>query len=171
MGDGHGGRAPLVLVSKRGPVTYQDDGSVRRGGGGLVTALTGLASHREAVWIASAMTEGDAEKAREADGRPFRVQSPSGGGEYLVRLVESDPDAYGRFYNVFANPMLWFIQHYLWDLSNAPDIRRHEIEAFEFGYNVVNEDLARAVVEEVEGRDEPVVMVHDYHLYTLPAMV
>ena len=38
--------------------------------------------------------------------------------------------------------MLWFIQHYLWDLSNAPDIRRNEIEAFEYGYNVVNEDLA-----------------------------
>src|SRR3954464_10740138 len=168
MGDG---RAPLVLVSNRGPVTYQDDGSVRRGGGGLVTALTGLASHREAVWIASAMTEADAEKAREADGRPFRVQSPSGGREYLVRLVESDPDAYDRFYNVVANPMLWFIQHYLWDLSNAPDIRRHEIEAFEFGYNVVNEDLARAVVEEIDGQHEPVVMVHDYHLYTLPALI
>ena len=85
-----------------------------------------------------------------------------------MRLVVSDPDAYDRFYNVFANPMLWFIQHYLWDLSNAPDIRREEIEAFEFGYNVVNEDLARAVVEELEGDAEPVVMVHDYHLYTLP---
>ena len=47
--------------------------------------------------------------------------------------------------------MLWFIQHYLWDLSNAPDIRRHEIEAYEQGYCVVNEDLARAVLEEVEG--------------------
>src|ERR1019366_121805 len=68
-------------------------------------------------------------------------------------------------------PMLWFIQHYLWDLSNAPDIRREEIEAFEFGYNVVNEDLADAVVEQLEGVDEPVVMVHDYHLYTLPALV
>src|SRR4051794_18013307 len=163
-------RRPLVLVSNRGPVTFQDDGSVKRGGGGLVTALTGLASHREAVWIASAMTEADAQRAREAGGRPFTVSSPAG-REYLVRLVESDPDAYDRFYNVFANPMLWFIQHYLWDLSNAPDIRRHEIEAFEFGYNVVNEDLARAVVDEIEGQSEPVVMVHDYHLYTLPALV
>ena len=54
---------------------------------------------------------------------------------------------------------------------NAPDIRRDEVEAFEFGYNVVNEDLARAVLEEIEGEDEPVVMVHDYHLYTLPALV
>ena len=66
--------------------------------------------------------------------------------------------------------MLWFIQHYLWDLSNAPDIRRNETEAFEFGYNVVNEDLARAVLEEIEGVENPVVMVHDYHLYTLPGL-
>jgi trehalose 6-phosphate synthase len=165
-----GHQQPLVLVSNRGPVTFQDDGSVKRGGGGLVTALTGLASHRDAVWIASAMSEGDAARAREAGGRPFEVQAPPG-GRYLVRLVESDPDAYDRFYNVVANPMLWFIQHYLWDLSNAPDIRRHEIEAFEFGYNVVNEDLARAVVEEIDGQHEPVVMVHDYHLYTLPGLV
>jgi trehalose 6-phosphate synthase len=27
------------------------------------------------------------------------------------------------------------------------------------------------VIEEIEGQDEPVVMVHDYHLYTLPALV
>ena len=162
--------APLVLVSNRGPVTFGPGGEVHRGSGGLVTALTGLASHREAIWIASAMTDEDVEKSREHDGRPFAVQAP-GGGEYHVRLVESDPEAYDRFYNVFANPMLWFIQHYLWDLSNAPDIRREEIEAFEFGYNVVNEDLARAVVEQIEGEREPVVMVHDYHLYTLPELV
>jgi trehalose 6-phosphate synthase len=163
-------RGPLVLVSNRGPVTFQDDGSVKRGTGGLVTALSGLASHRDAVWIASALTEGDARQAHEAEGKAFAVHSPAG-GEYQVRLVVSDPDAYDRFYNIFANPMLWFIQHYLWDLSNAPDIRRNEVEAFEYGYNVVNEDLATAVIEEIEGDDEPVVMVHDYHLYTLPALV
>jgi trehalose 6-phosphate synthase len=161
---------PLVLVSNRGPVTYQPDGGVKRGGGGLVTALTGLASHRDAVWIASAMTEDDARVSREHGGRSFTVQAP-GAGEYQVRFVESAPEAYDRFYNVFANPMLWFIQHYLWDLSNAPDIRRNEIEAFEYGYNVVNEDLAAAVCDEIAGTDEPVVMVHDYHLYTLPALV
>jgi trehalose 6-phosphate synthase len=163
-------RAPLVLVSNRGPVTFGPGGEVQRGSGGLVTALTGLASHREAVWIASAMNEYDAEVSQANGGRAFPVRSPAG-GDYQVRLVVSDPDAYDRFYNVFANPMLWFIQHYLWDLSNAPDIRREEIEAFEFGYNAVNEDLAKAVVEELEGNEEPVVMVHDYHLYTLPDLV
>ncbi|MDX6640393.1 MAG: trehalose 6-phosphate synthase [Solirubrobacteraceae bacterium] len=165
---------PLVLVSNRGPVTFADDGSMTRGTGGLVTALTGLASYRDATWIASAMTDGDAERAEAAGDRPFSVSLGGGDeldGEYQVRLVVSDPYAYDRFYNIVANPMLWFIQHYLWDLSNAPDIRRHEVEAFEFGYNVVNEDLARAVVEEIEGDSEPVVMVHDYHLYTLPGLV
>jgi len=163
------GAPPLVLVSNRGPVTFDEEG-IKRGTGGLVTALTGLASHRHAIWVASALTEQDSEVARGHEGRPFPVQSPDG-AEYRVRLVDSDPDAYERFYSIFANPILWFIQHYLWDLSNAPDIRRHEVEAFEFGYNVVNEDLARAVLEEIDGVDEPVVMVHDYHLYTLPALV
>src|SRR3954453_10760030 len=160
----------LVLVSNRGPVTYQEDGSVKRGTGGLATALIGLATHRDAVWIASAMTEGDIEASERAGGRPFEVEAPEG-GNFHVRFVASDPEAYDRFYNIFANPMLWFIQHYLWDLSNAPDVRRHEVEAFEFGYNVVNEDLAHGVLEEIEGEDEPVVMVHDYQLYTLPGMV
>jgi trehalose 6-phosphate synthase len=162
--------APLVLVSNRGPVTYQEDGSVKRGTGGLATALIGLASHRDAVWIASAMTDRDVEVAREHGGKAFEIEAPDG-GEFRVRFVASDPEAYDRFYNIFANPMLWFIQHYLWDQSNAPDVRRHEVEAFDFGYNVVNEDLAEAVLEEIEGLDEPVVMVHDYQLYTLPKMV
>ena len=86
-------RRPLVLVSNRGPVTYQDDGSVKRGTGGLVTALTGLASHRDAVWIASAMTERDVEVTREHGGRPFEVEAPEG-GTFRVRFVESDDEAY-----------------------------------------------------------------------------
>jgi trehalose 6-phosphate synthase len=162
--------SPLVLVSNRGPVTFGPNGEVKRGTGGLVTALIGLASYRDVTWVASAMTDEDVEQAERNQGRPFPVQAPEG-GEYRVKLVASDPDAYDRFYNIIANPMLWFIQHYLWDLSNAPDIRRNETEAFEFGYNAVNEDLARAVLEEVEQVEHPIVMVHDYHLYTLPGLI
>src|SRR5436309_11341435 len=162
--------ASLLLVSNGGAETFGPGGEVKRGTGGVVTALIGLASHRDVTWIASAMTDEDVAAAEEHEGRPFPVQAP-GGGEYRVKLVASDPDAYDRFYNIIANPMLWFIQHYLWDLSNAPDIRRNETEAFEFGYNAVNEDLARAVLEEIEGVERPVVMVHDYHLYTLPGLI
>ncbi|HZE05101.1 MAG TPA: trehalose-6-phosphate synthase [Solirubrobacteraceae bacterium] len=161
---------PLVLVSNRGPVTFQPNGEIKRGTGGLVTALIGLASHRPVTWVASAMTDEDVAKADENNGKPFPVKTPEG-DEYRVKLVASDPNAYDGFYNIIANPLLWFIQHYLWDLSNAPDIRRNETEAFEFGYNAVNEDLARAVLEEVSDLQKPVVMVHDYHLYTLPGLI
>src|SRR6185295_15892454 len=97
-----GSQRPLVLVSNRGPVTFDVDGSFTRGGGGLVTALTGLASHRDVVWIASAMTDGDMRKAEECDGRPFTVEAASG-NDYEVRLVASEPKAYDRFYNVVSN--------------------------------------------------------------------
>src|SRR5680860_1884422 len=163
----------LVLVSNRGPATFEraDDGSLqpRRGGGGLVTALKGLVHHREALWVASAMSAEDAEMAREHGGGAFDCELE--GVTYRIRLVESDPEAYERFYNVVANPLLWFVQHYLWDLSNAPDITSTEVEAWEHGYRAVNHDLATAVLEEIEGHENPVVMLHDYHLYVAPKFI
>jgi trehalose 6-phosphate synthase len=94
-----------------------------------------------------------------------------GGIDYRVQLVGSDPEAYDRFYNVIANPILWFIQHYLWDLSNAPDIRQEELDAWDYGYQVVNRDIANAVLAEIAERERPLVMLHDYHLYTAPGMI
>jgi trehalose 6-phosphate synthase len=163
----------LVIVSNRGPAQYERDADgervVRRGGGGLVTALTGLVSHRKALWVASAMTDEDAAVAVEARGEPVEVEVDE--VSYDVCLVESDSLAYDAFYNVIANPILWFVQHYLWDLSNAPDIRREEAEAWEQGYRVVNQDIAEAVMGVISGHEQPLVMFHDYHLYTCPAVV
>ena len=118
-----------------------------------MTALTGLVAQRKALWIASAMTEEDAEVERESGGEPIHIELD--GVDYEVLLVESDPDAYDRFYNVIANPILWFIQHYLWDLSNAPDIRQEEADAWDEGYVAVNRDLAEAVDPDDRGRGGP----------------
>ena len=83
----------LVIVSNRGPAQFEldEDGErvVRRGGGGLVTALTGLVAQRKALWIASAMTEEDAEVERESGGEPMHIELD--GVDYEVLLVESDP--------------------------------------------------------------------------------
>jgi len=164
--------SPLIIVSNRGPVQFELDAegerTLQRGGGGLVTALSGLVSHREALWIASAMTEEDVVVAEEAGGP---VELSIDGVDYRVLLVGSDFEAYDRFYNVIANPILWFIQHYLWDLSNAPDIRREELDAWDFGYQTVNQDIAQAVLAQIDGREHALVMLHDYHLYTAPGML
>ena len=50
-----------------------------------------------------------------------------------MRLVVADPADFDRYYNVFANPMLWFLQHYLWDLARAPSLGVDEHAAWE-GY-------------------------------------
>jgi trehalose 6-phosphate synthase len=164
--------SPLIIVSNRGPAQFErdEDGerTVRRGGGGLVTALSGLVSHRDALWIASAMTEEDVVVSEEKGGP---VELPIEGVDYRVLMVGSDPEAYDRFYNVIANPILWFIQHYLWDLSNAPDIRQEELDAWDYGYQAVNRDIARAVLGQIEEQERPLVMLHDYHLYTAPGMI
>ena len=164
---------PLIIVSNRGPAQFDrgPDGerTISRGGGGLVTALSGLVKDRDALWIASAMTAEDVAVTEENGGRPIDVNL--NGVDYRVLMVESDPEAYENFYNVIANPILWFIQHYLWDLSNAPDIRKEEITAWYEGYEVVNEDIANCVIAQIEDREDPLVMLHDYHLYTAPAKI
>src|SRR3954447_11480273 len=163
---------PLILVSNRGPAQYELDEegnrTKQRGGGGLVTALSGLVKHRDALWIASAITDEDVAVA-SIDDIPGEIEID--GIDYRVLLVASDPEAYDRFYNVIANPILWFIQHYLWDLSNAPDIRQEELDAWDYGYQVINRDIADAVLKQISDLDSPLVMFHDYHLYTAPGMV
>lgn len=115
------------------------------------------------------MTREDVAVTEENDFAPIDVKL--NGVDYRVLMVESDQDAYDRFYNVIANPILWFIQHYLWDLSNAPDIRREEIDSWYDGYEVVNADIADSVIGQIEDREDPLVMLHDYHLYTAPAKI
>src|ERR1044072_6430825 len=162
---------PLIIVSHRGPAQFERDEvgerTVQRGGGGLVTALSGLVSHREALWIASAMTDEDVAVSEERGG-PGELSID--GIDDRVLLVGRDADAYECFYNIIANPILWFIQHYLWDLSNAPDIRQEEIDAWDHGYQAVNRDIANAVLSQIEGRERPLVILHDYRLCPAPGM-
>jgi trehalose 6-phosphate synthase len=154
---------PLIIVSNRGPVTYDRDPTgvrvERRGGGGLVTALRGLRERHDVTWIASAATDED------------RVVAAEGGGGGGVVLVAHDPHAYDLYYNVVANPMLWFIQHALWGPAFSPVVDRELHEAWRDGYETVNRAFADAVVAQLDNRPEATVFFHDYHLYLAPRMV
>ncbi|MBO0892970.1 MAG: trehalose-6-phosphate synthase [Acidimicrobiales bacterium] len=178
MGGGvEGGGGPIVLVSNRGPIQFglEADGRRvrRRGAGGLVTALEGVTARlvdEDSVWVCSAMTDEDVAVAREQGGRAVVVEE--GDRRRFVRMVELDPDAYRKFYAVIANPMLWFIQHGLWDLSHAPNITATEKDAFVTGYDEVNRRFAEVVAEEVGRHGGAVtVMSHDYHFYLLAPRV
>jgi trehalose 6-phosphate synthase len=168
------GGEPVIFLSNRGPVQFdREDGqrTTGRGGGGLVTALSGLAGRiDDAVWVCSTITEEDAVVAGEHDGKAF--DAGEGSGELFVRMVDTDPDERQKYYSIIANPLLWFVQHYLWALSDSPDITRRELDAFESGYVPVNERFAEVVAEEVEARGGSVtVMVQDYHFYLVPELL
>jgi trehalose 6-phosphate synthase len=160
-------RRRLIVVSNRAPVTYGRDAegrTARRGGGGLVTALDPLVSRHEITWIANAMTDEDHAVAAEADGA--FDEAGRDGSPYRLRLVTHDPGDFDRFYNQFANPALWFLQHELWDLVG--DVRLED--AWE-SYRRVNEGIARTVVEELAEDADRAVWFHDYHLYVAPPLV
>ncbi|MGH2995150.1 MAG: alpha,alpha-trehalose-phosphate synthase (UDP-forming), partial [Gaiellaceae bacterium] len=88
-----------------------------------------------------------------------------------LRLVAHDPNAYDWYYNVISNPVLWFVQHYLWGLASAPDVDQALHHAWEEGYVVVNRGFAAAVLEELERSPDSAVLFHDYHLYVAPQLV
>ena len=141
----------------------------RRGGGGVVTALGGLLAHHDVTWVSSAMSEEDRAVAAERDGS--FLEETADGATYRLRLVTHGQAAYDRFYNVVANPTLWFLQHYLWGLGSAPDFDPKLHEAWRDGYVPVNEAFAKATLEELDREPEAAVLFHDYHLYLAPRIV
>ncbi|MBV8064864.1 MAG: trehalose-6-phosphate synthase [Actinobacteria bacterium] len=151
-------RRKLIVVSNRGPVTYGRDAdgnrTESRGGGGLATALRGLVEQHDVTWIANAMTDEDRVVAGEEQRETI--------------LLAQDPGAYDLYYNVAANPTLWFVQHMLWNLPYTPDFDRH---AWVDGYRVVNATMARAVIAALDRDPAAAVFFQDYHLYLAPEIV
>lgn len=167
-------RRKLIVVSNRGPVSFARDEAgrrvARRGGGGLVTALRSLVSHHDVTWVASAMTAEDRAVAAEAGDEAIE-EAARDGAPYRLRLVVHDEVAYDGFYNVVANPTLWFLQHYLWCFARDPEFDQGLHDAWRDGYVPVNAGFARAVLSELEREPEAAVFFHDYHLYLAPRFV
>jgi trehalose 6-phosphate synthase len=167
-------RRKLIVVSNRGPVSYGrgEDGArvARRGGGGLVTALRSLVAHHDVTWIASAMTDEDRVVVDEHGGEAYD-ETARDGSPYRIRLVAHEPSAYDWYYNVVANPTLWFLQHSMWALAYAPDLDLGLHNAWFNGYLPVNETFAQATLAELDREPDAAVFFHDYHLYLAPKLV
>jgi trehalose 6-phosphate synthase len=169
-----GERRKLIVVSNRGPVGYARGANgeriVRRGGGGLVTALRSLISEHDVTWIASAMSDEDRVVAAEGGGEAIEEAGRDGSG-FRLRLIDHEPAAFDRFYNVFSNPLLWFLQHYLWELAYTPAVDNGIYGAWQEGYVGVNRAFADVVLAELEHEPDATVFFHDYHLYLAPRFV
>jgi trehalose 6-phosphate synthase len=162
----------LIIATNRGPVTFVAgaDGSLRprRGSGGLVTALGQVGHHVPVTWVAAAMSEGD----RRAAADPKLLRDLAGSDDGLrLRFASVERSVYDAAYNVIANPLLWFLQHQMWNLPERPVIDAGVMRAWDRGYVPMNEAFARAIVAQARGDRAPRVMLHDYHLYCAAAPI
>ena len=158
-----------IVVSNRAPHEPRPEGGFARGAGGVVTALLTLAEVTSAEWVACARN--DAERALVREQGPT-WNSPLIRSETRLHYVAPSREQYEQYYSVISNPVLWFIQHYLWDLAQQPIINERIHRAWRDGYVEVNRQVAERVIEVgAHVPNRPLVLVHDYQLYLVPKLV
>jgi trehalose 6-phosphate synthase len=160
----------LIIASNRGPITLRRNESgdleYQRGTGGLVTALAGVIQHTEARWIACARTMED-----KIWGQGVAPLAEGDQTIWMQFLTPSD-ESYEGYYRVIANPLLWFLQHSMWNIFREPTIDRTVWHHWENGYLAVNRLFAEAIAQQIISAPQPaLLMLQDYHLYLVPRLI
>ena len=154
---------PLFVVSNREPCMHFKKGSDIEWivpASGLVTAIEPVLKACGGTWIAQGAGDGDRETVDEYD----RLMVPPDEPQYTLRRVWITKEEEEGYYYGFANEGLWPLCH----IAHArPTFRSQNWE----DYQTVNARFAEAVLEELEGVDEPFVLIQDYHFALLPNLI
>lgn len=153
----------LFVVSNREPYMH-----VRRGkeidcsvpASGLVTALEPVLRACEGTWIAHGSGDADRDMVDEND----RLRVPPAEPQYTLRRVWLSKEEEDGYYYGFSNEGLWPLCH----IAHARPIFIPEDWTY---YQSVNQKFADAVLQEMEGVEEPMVLVQDYHFALLPRLI
>ncbi len=154
---------PFFVVSNREPYTH-----IRKGkdiqcqvpASGLVTALEPVLKACGGIWIAQATGDADKETA-DPQGR---IMVPPDEPQYVLKRVWIDKETEMGYYFGFSNEGLWPLCHVA---HTRPIFRESDWE----NYMKANRIFADALLEEMEGTEEPFVWVQDYHFALLPKMI
>lgn len=152
----------IIVVSNRQPFTHEkveNEVKLAQPASGLVTALEPVVRACNGTWIAHGSGESDRDFVDDAD----RCPAPSTGGAYTLRRVWLSPEEQRGYCDGFANSGLWPLCHMV-------HVRPVFSESDWQLYRTVNARFADAVVREARGPN-PIVLVQDYHLALVPALV
>jgi len=153
----------LVLVSNREPYIHEKDGQEIRcvvPAGGLITALDPVMRACDGLWIAHG--SGDADRETVDGNDTLRV--PPGNPAYTLKRIWLTKEEEDGYYYGFANEGLWPLCHIT---HTRPEFRLEDWNL----YREVNEKFATALLTEIAGEESPLVLVQDYHLALLPALI
>jgi trehalose 6-phosphate synthase len=154
---------PLIVVSNREPYMH-----IRRGravecivpAGGLVTSLDPVLRAAGGTWIAHGSGDADWESVDDRN----RIRVPTEDPRYTLKRVALSKEEETGYYYGFANEGLWPLCH----IAHTRPTFRPEDWAH---YQRANQKFARSTLDEMEGLEEPCVLVQDYHLALLPRLI
>ena len=153
----------LFAVSNREPYEHKRQGNSVTWSvpaSGLVTALEPVLRASDGTWIAQASGDADKETVDERG----RLRVPPDNPQYTLRRVWLSKEEEQGFYFGFANEGLWPLCHIA---HTRPVFRTEDWEH----YRAVNRKFAAALVDEIGGEKDPLVLVQDYHFALLPRMI
>src|SRR6185312_1147800 len=157
------GGQPLVVVSNREPYMHRYKGrevEVIVPAGGVVTALDPLMKACGGTWIAHGAGDADWETVDASN----RVRVPPEDPRYTLRRIPLTREEENGYYYGFSNEGLWPLCHVA---HVRPDFRPEDWTHYE----AANRKFADAVLEEIEGRPSPCVLIQDYHFALLPRLI
>jgi trehalose-6-phosphate synthase len=152
----------VLVVSNREPYIHShgpEGIKVTRPASGLVTAVEPVMRACSGTWIAHGAGTADRETVDNQDHVGVPPKKPA----YTLRRVWLSKEEEQGYYYGFANEGLWPLCHIA---HVRPVFRTSDWEQ----YVAVNQRFADAVVQEAQ-REDPVVLVQDYHFALLPRMV
>lgn len=162
----------IIVASNRGPVVFKKDekGEIEliRGAGGIVGSMIPFLKDTNGIWVSSAIGEYDHYMNNKYNNKvPIPLEDP----EYYVQFIKTEEDIYNRFNGKFANPLLWFIHHSMWNSPYSPCADDEMHQAWD-SYQYVNSLFADAIGADLDKSDKtPIVMLQDYHIYLTPKMI
>jgi trehalose 6-phosphate synthase len=153
----------MIVVSNREPYMHIHDGKEIKcivPASGMITAMEPILKACSGLWIASG--SGDADK--ETVNRHDKVEVPPDEPKYTLRRLWLTKEEENHYYYGFSNEGLWPLCHIA---HTRPTFRNDDWKY----YKKVNEDFAKAVIEETKHEEEPFILIQDFHFALLPELI
>ena len=153
----------LIVVSNREPYMHVHAGKAIKcivPASGMITAMEPILKASSGLWIASGTGDADKETVNKND----KVEVPPEEPMYTLRRLWLTKEEEEHFYYGFSNEGLWPLCH----IAHTRPVFR---SADWLSYKKVNQDFARAVLEETRDEEQPFVLIQDFHFALLPELI
>ena len=157
------GKKKMIVVSNREPYMHMHDGKEIKcivPASGMITAMEPILKACSGLWIASGTGDADRETVDIND----KVLVPPDEPKYTLRRLWLTKEEEDHFYYGFSNEGLWPLCHIA---HTRPTFRNVDWNY----YRKVNEDFAKAILQETLNEQQPFILIQDFHFALLPELI